>query len=122
MSADEVVRAMSYAVMIAAFGYIGVRVWNATVMPEMLRRPVAVLLWLQGAIYALIMIGLLLLRLAHPVPALLWVNTGADSGAGAGVRVRDREDVPRHATLLLAAFGDYDSLTDDGDDEDEGEG
>ena len=71
MSADEVVRAMSYAVMIAAFGYIGVRVWNATVMPEMLRRPVAVLLWLQGAIYALIMIGLLLLRLAHPVPALL---------------------------------------------------
>jgi len=76
MSADEVVRAMSYAVMIAAFGYIGVRVWNATVMPEMLRRPVALLLWLQGAIYALIMIGLLLLRLAHPVPALLWVNTG----------------------------------------------
>ncbi len=75
MSADEVVRALSYAVMIAAFGYIGVRVWNETVMPEMLRRPVAVLLWLQGAIYALIMIGLLLLRLAHPVPALLWLNT-----------------------------------------------
>ena len=75
MSTDEVIRALSYALMVASFAYIGVRVWNATLMPDMLRRPVAVLLWLQAAIYALIMIGLLLLRLAHPVPALVWLNT-----------------------------------------------
>ncbi len=104
MSADEVVRAMSYAVMIAAFGYIGVRVWNATVMPEMLRRPVAVLLWLQGAIYALIMIGLLLLRLAHPVPALLWVNTGLILAQALVCVFVIGKMFRRHATRLLAAF------------------
>ena len=75
MSTDEVIRALAYALMVASFAYIGVRVWNAAVMPDMLRRPVAVLLWLQAAIYSLIMIGLLLLRLAHPVPALVWLNT-----------------------------------------------
>jgi len=75
MSTDEVIRALAYALMVASFAYIGVRVWNATMMPDMLRRPVAVLLWLQASIYALIMIGLLLLRLAHPVPALVWLNT-----------------------------------------------
>ena len=75
MSTDEVIRALAYALMVASFAYIGVRVWNATMMPDLLRRPVAVLLWLQAAIYALIMIGLLLLRLAHPVPALVWLNT-----------------------------------------------
>ena len=75
MSTDEVIRALAYALMVASFAYIGVRVWNATMMPDMLRQPVAVLLWLQAAIYSLIMIGLLLLRLAHPVPALVWLNT-----------------------------------------------
>ena len=76
MSIDEVVRAIAYASMIASLGYIGVRVWNETAMSEVLRRPVAVLLWLQAGIYTLIMLGLLLLRLAHPIPGLVWLNTG----------------------------------------------
>ncbi len=100
MSIDETIRAFAYALMIASFAYIGVRVWNATVMPEMLRRPVAVLLWLQATIYALIMTGLLLLRLAHPVPWLLWVNT-ALIAAQAGVCLYVLVQVFRHHAARL---------------------
>lgn len=75
MGFDEVLRAMAYASMVASLAYIGVRVWNAAMMPDTLRRPVAILLWLQASIYALIMAGLLLLRLAHPIPGLLYMNT-----------------------------------------------
>lgn len=107
MSTDEVIRALAYALMVASFAYIGVRVWNATMMPDMLRRPVAVLLWLQAAIYALIMIGLLLLRLAHPVPALVWLNTAlimTQAVVCVGVIVQVfRYQVARMIAVLLAA-------------------
>ena len=75
MSIDELLRTASYVVMILLVPYIGVRVWNAVVMPDELRRPVAMFLWLQASIYTLFMAGLLLLRLWHSVPLLLWVNT-----------------------------------------------
>ena len=68
-------RAFDYIVMILVVPYIGVRVWNAVVMPDELRRPVAMFLWLQAAIYTLFMAGLLLLRLWEPVPLLVWTNT-----------------------------------------------
>ena len=44
-------------------GYLGVRVWNATIMPQILRRPVAVFLWLQGAINSLTLFYLLMIHL-----------------------------------------------------------
>lgn len=61
--------------MILFVPYIGVRVWNAVVMPDELRRPVAVFLWLQACIYTLLMTGLLLARLWKPSHVLLWTNT-----------------------------------------------
>lgn len=75
MSIDELARTASYILMILFVPYIGVRVWNAVVMPDELRRPVAVFLWLQAGIYTLFMAGLLLLRLWEPVPLMLWANT-----------------------------------------------
>ena len=75
MSIDEIARTVSYVLMILFVPYIGVRVWNAVVMPDELRRPVALFLWLQAAIYTLFMAGLLLLRLWQPSPVMLWVNT-----------------------------------------------
>lgn len=75
MSIDEVIRTFSYAGLIAAIAFIGVRVWNAAMMPDLLRRPVALILWLQASIYLLIMVGLLLLRFHHVIPPLVWVNT-----------------------------------------------
>ena len=75
MSTDELIRTASYIVMILFVPYIGVRVWNAVVMPAELRRPVALFLWLQASIYTLIMAGLLLLRLWQPSTLLLYVNT-----------------------------------------------
>lgn len=104
MSTDEVVRALSYAVMIAGFSYIGVRVWNAVMMPEMLRRPVAVLLWLQGAIYALIMVGLLLSRLWHSVPVLLLANTCLIAAQATVCVYVIAKIFRRHALRLLAAL------------------
>lgn len=75
MSIDELIRTFAYVLMILFVPYIGVRVWNAVVMPDELRRPVAVFLWLQAAIYTLFMAGLILLRLWQPSPLMLWVNT-----------------------------------------------
>ena len=75
MSIDELLRTVAYIIMILFVPYVGVRVWNAVVMPDELRRPVAMFLWLQAAIYTLFMAGLLLLRLWQAVPLLLWVNT-----------------------------------------------
>lgn len=75
MSIDELIRTASYIVLILFVPHIGVRVWNAVVMPDELRRPVAVFLWLQASIYTLIMTGLLLLRLWQPSFVLLYVNT-----------------------------------------------
>ena len=75
MSIDDVLRTIAYCVIIPGATYTGIRVWNAHVMPEHLRRPVAVFLFLQSAIYTLFMVGLILVRLWHPSPALLWINT-----------------------------------------------
>jgi len=75
MSIDEILRTIMYVLLIPGLAYLGVRVWNAVVMPEVLRRPIAVLLWLQSGIYMLFMVGLLALRLWQPLPFLLWVNT-----------------------------------------------
>ena len=75
MSVDEILRTISYCVMIPGAFYVGVRVWNAAIMPPGIRRPVAMFLWLQSSIYALFMIGLFLLRLWQPVEALVWLNT-----------------------------------------------
>lgn len=75
MSRDEVIRTIAYIVMMPGLSYVGVRVWNAVIMPEELRRPVAITLWLQSAIYMLLMAGLLLTRLWQPVPGLLYLNT-----------------------------------------------
>lgn len=75
MSIDELIRTASYIVMIPLIPYVAARVWNAVVMPDELRRPVAVFLWLQAAIYTFFMAGLLLLRLWHGVPLMLWANT-----------------------------------------------
>lgn len=75
MSIDELIRTASYIVMILFVPYVGVRVWNAVVMPDALRRPVALFLWLQAGIYTLFMAGLLLLRLWQPNPLMLWFNT-----------------------------------------------
>ena len=75
MSIDELSRSFDYIIIIFLAPVIATRVWNAVVMPDELRRPVAVFLWLQAAIYALFMVGLILLRLWEPVPWLVWVNT-----------------------------------------------
>ena len=75
MAIDEILRSFSYAGLIAAIAFIGVRVWDAAMMPDMLRRPVAVILWLQASIYLLIMVGLLLLRFHHAIPPLVYLNT-----------------------------------------------
>lgn len=75
MAADEIIRTLAYIVIIPLAGYVGVRVWNALIMPIDLRRHVAIFLWLQSAIYTMLMVGLLLLRLWHSVPILLWLNT-----------------------------------------------
>lgn len=75
MSIDEILRTIMYVLLIPGLAYLGVRVWNAVVMPEVLRRPIAVMLWLQSGIYMLFMVDLLALRLWQPLPFLLWVNT-----------------------------------------------
>lgn len=75
MSFDEVVRMIAYTVIIPGATYTGAKVWNAHIMPEHLRRPVAVFLFTQSAIYTLLMVGLLLTRLYQPQPPLLWINT-----------------------------------------------
>jgi len=75
MSIDDMIRTASYIIIITLVPYVGVRVWNAMVMPDELRRPVAVFLWLQAAIYTLFMAGLILVRLFQPSPFLLWINT-----------------------------------------------
>jgi hypothetical protein len=75
MSIDEIIRTGMYVLLIPGLAYLGVRVWNALVMPELLRKPIAMMLWLQAGIYTLFMAGLLFLRLSQPVPALLWLNT-----------------------------------------------
>ena len=51
MSIDEILRTIMYVLLIPGLAYLGVRVWNAVVMPEVLRRPIAVMLWLQSGIY-----------------------------------------------------------------------
>lgn len=75
MSIDEILRTIMYVLLIPGLAYLGIRVWNAVVMPDVLRRPIAVLLWLQSGIYMLFMVGLLALRLWQLLPFLLWVNT-----------------------------------------------
>lgn len=75
MSTDEIVRTTMYVFLIPGLAYLGVRVWNAAMMPEMLRRPIATILWLQSGIYTLFMVGLILLRFAHPLSGLVWLNT-----------------------------------------------
>lgn len=75
MSIDEILRTIMYVLLVPGLAYLGVRVWNAVAMPEVLRRPIAVLLWLQSGIYMLFMVGPLALRLWQPLPFLLWVNT-----------------------------------------------
>lgn len=75
MSVDEIMRVMAYTVLVPGTAYLGVRIWNAWVMPEELRKPIAMFLWVQASIYTLFMIGLLLTRLWHPIPFLLYINT-----------------------------------------------
>lgn len=75
MAADEVMRSLFYSIIITCGGYLGIKVWNAVIMPEQLRKPVAMFIWLQSGIYALFMTGLFLLRLWQPSQALLWLNT-----------------------------------------------
>jgi hypothetical protein len=75
VNSDEIIRAIGYCILIPGSAYVGVRIWNAAIMPDRLRRPVATFLWLQSAIYTLLMTGLFLSRLWHPQPALLWLNT-----------------------------------------------
>lgn len=75
MGIDEIIRTVAYTVIIPGAAYTGVKVWNAHIMPEHLRRPVAVFLFTQSAIYTLLMAGLLLTHLYRPMPPLLWLNT-----------------------------------------------
>ena len=76
MSHDEMLRTFLYIIIIPGSAYMGVQVWNAVIMPKGLRRPVAIFLWAQAAIYTMFMVGLFLLRLYHPIQGLVWVNTG----------------------------------------------
>lgn len=75
MSIDELVRSFAYVVMIPGLSLVGVFVWNSQVMSPSLRRPVALMLWLQACIYTLFMVGLLLLRLWEPSRMCLLLNT-----------------------------------------------
>jgi len=75
MSADEIVRVISYAFAIPGLAYVAFRVWNALVMPEMLRKPVSIVIGLQSMIYLMFFVGLFLLRFSQPIPILLYVNT-----------------------------------------------
>lgn len=104
MSTDELIRTASYIVMILFVPYIGVRVWNAVVMPDELRRPVAVFLWLQASIYTLIMAGLLLLRLWQPSFVLLYVNTTLIAAQAIIVLVVAVRMSRLHAARLLQIF------------------
>ena len=101
MSIDELLRTASYVVMILLVPYVAVRVWNAVVMPDELRRPVAMFLWLQASIYTLFMAGLLLLRLWEPVPLLLWVNTAFIIAQAAVVLVVALRMSRMHAARLI---------------------
>ena len=101
MSIDEIARTISYVVIILFVPYIGVRVWNAVVMPDELRRPVAAFLWLQASVYTLLMAGLLLLRLWQPVPLLLWVNTAFIIAQAAVVLVVALRMSRMHAARLI---------------------
>jgi|SRR5690606_7124409 len=104
MSIDELIRTASYIVMILFVPYVGVRVWNAVVMPDELRRPVAVFLWLQACIYTLLMTGLLLLRLWQPSPLALWVNTFLIAAQALTVLVVAVRMSRMHAARLIQAL------------------
>ena len=101
MSIDELLRTVAYIIMILFVPYVGVRVWNAVVMPDELRRPVAAFLWLQAAIYTLLMSGLLLLRLWQPQPVLIYVNTALITAQAAIVLLVALRMSRMHAARLI---------------------
>lgn len=75
MTWDELLRILFYCTLVSGGTFTGVKVWNASMMPHELRRPVAVFFWLQAAIYALLMISLLLTINGQSSPPLRWLNT-----------------------------------------------
>lgn len=75
MTIDEILRTIAHLILIPSTAFLGVRVWNATTMPAAIQRPVAVFLWLQASLYALVTIELLMARLWQPAPWLFWWNT-----------------------------------------------
>lgn len=77
MSTDEMLVTVGFSLLIPGVTLVGILVWNAVVMPSMLRRPVAVLLWLQGVIYSTQMVSLLLLRLSEPSAVVAWIKAVA---------------------------------------------
>lgn len=69
-----VVLIFGYAVLSPGAAAMGVMVWNAVVVPRGLRRPVAVFLWLQAAIYAVLLVGSLDPLIIHLPSDLLLIN------------------------------------------------
>lgn len=103
MAIDALLRILFYCTLVAGSSYAGVKVWNAVIMPDSLRRPIAVFLWLQSAIYTMLMVSLLLTTLGHSVHWLIWITTslmGAQACTVIAVAVR-MSRVRRLASLVL---------------------
>lgn len=104
MDIDEIIRIVAYTVIIPGAAYIGVKVWNARIMPDHLRCPVSVFLFMQSAIYTLLMTGLLLTHVYRPVPLLLWLNTMFIFSQAVTVTVVALRLFRIRHTLLFVAF------------------
>ncbi len=60
MSHTELLNVIACIVLTPGLTFLGVTVWNAVVMPEQLRQPISLLLWLQAATCSVFLIGMIL--------------------------------------------------------------
>mgnify|MGYP001297445185 CR=1 FL=1 len=71
---ESTVLILGYAVLSPGAAAMGVMVWNAVVVPQGLRRPVALFLWLQAAIYTTLLVNSLDPLIIHLSFDLLLIN------------------------------------------------
>jgi hypothetical protein len=108
MALDALLRILFYSTLVSGASYAGVKVWNAVIMPDPLRRPIAVFLWLQSGIYTMLMISLLCTVLGCGIGSwLVWVTTtlmGAQACTVIAVAARVSR-FRRFASLILIPAG-----------------
>lgn len=76
MNLIETLDVISCIVLTPGLTFLGVAVWNAAIMPQQLRRPIALLMWMQAATCAAFLVGMILLvveleSIAHWLRAVL---------------------------------------------------